>query len=84
MYKGNCYVRLDTYTAKLKVFIRNTWDWITVTFRKSDADYILHHCTGRKECVPTLQKRGKRWYLDYSFEEDARLPKKEVWEQTAV
>ena len=84
MYKGNCYVRLDTYTAKLKVFIRNTWDWITVMFRKSDADYILHHCTGRKECVPTLQKRGKCWYLDFSFEEDAKLAKKEIWDQTAV
>ena len=65
MYRDNMFVRTGTYEARIKVFIRNTWDWITVSFRKSDVDYILHHCGNRKECVPTLQRRGKCWYLDF-------------------
>ena len=73
MYHGNMFVRIDTCTAKLKVFIRNTWDWLTVSFRKSDAGYISRHCGHMKECVPTLQKRGKRWYLDFPFEEEVSL-----------
>ena len=41
LYKKGCYVRLSDYTAKVKVRVRNTWDWITVYLRKSDADYIF-------------------------------------------
>lgn len=44
MYRDNCYVRVDTYTARIKTFVRNTWDWVTVCLRKTDVDYILHHC----------------------------------------
>ena len=97
MYRDNCYVRKDTYTAELKVWIRNTWDWIRITFRKSDADYIEHHCkpfkasskiegtiTSRKECVPTLQKRGKEWFLDFVFEETIGLRDTSVFKQTIL
>jgi IS605 OrfB family transposase len=37
-------------------------------------EYILRHCKSREECVPTLQKRGKRWYLDFAFKENIELP----------
>ena len=84
MYNGNCYVRIDDYSARIKVFIRNTWDWIVVKFRKSGADYILHHCTYRKKCVPTLQKRGKCWYLDFPFERKVTLNKTDVFNQTVI
>ena len=97
MYRDNCFVRTGTYTAELKVYIRNTWDWITVSLRKSDADYIEHHCkpfalqekdTGalrsRKECVPTLQKRGKKWFLDFVFEEKVELTELPVTERTVL
>lgn len=84
MYRDNCYVRIDDYSAKLKVFVRSTWDWITVRFRKSDADYIIKHCCSRKECVPTLQKRGKCWYLVFAFEEKIQLNDTPVADQTIV
>ena len=73
LYRKNCYIRESDYTASIKVWVNNTWDWVTVGFRKSDADYILKHCRGRKECVPVLRKRGKKWYLDFSFEEKTKL-----------
>ena len=84
MFRDNMYVRIDDYTAKIKIYIRNTWDWLKVTLRKSDVDYIRRHCAGRKECVPTLQKRGKEWYLDFAFEEKVQLKEKTVQEQIAV
>jgi IS605 OrfB family transposase len=69
------FIPSDGYVAKIKVFIRNTWDWMTVQFRKSDADYITRHCQNRKMSSPTLRQRGKNWYLDFSFEERAELKK---------
>ena len=60
--------------ATVNVFIRNTWDWVLVDFRKSDADYILRRCKNCKECVLALQKRGKKWFLDFVFQTSAKLP----------
>ena len=84
MYKDKCFVRTGTYTARLKVWIRNTWDWMDVQLRKSDIDYIQRHCRSRKECVPTLQRRGKNWYLDFSFEEKAELTNKPIDQQIII
>lgn len=84
MYRDNCFVRTGTYTAKLKVYIRNTWDWLEVELKKSDVDYIQRHCTNCKECVPTLQKRGKQWFLDFPLEEKVSLSFVSVEEQTIL
>ena len=84
MYRDNCYFRIDNYTAKIKVYIRNTWDWLTVQLRKSDVDYIMHHCANRKECVPTLQKRGRQWYLDFVLTSEQELHKTDIFDQTIV
>lgn len=73
LYWKNCYVRTDRLSAKLKVYIRNTWDWVGVSLRNTDVSYIEHHCSGRDECCPTLQRRGKNWYLDFPFKEKTRL-----------
>ena len=84
LYKVNMFVRVDDYTAKIKVFRNNTWDWITIQLRKSDVDYITHHCNRMEECAPTLQKRGKVWYLDFPFKEKCKLKTTPIKEQTIV
>lgn len=84
MYRTGMYNQTDDYTAQLKVYIRNTWDWITVDLRRSDMDYIYRHCNARKQCAPTLQKRGKEWFLDFPFEEKVKLTDIPVHEQTIV
>ena len=84
LYKGNMFIRVDDYTAKIKVFRNNTWDWITLRLRKSDVDYITHHCNRMEECAPTLQKRGKVWYLDFPFKEECKLKTTPIREQTVV
>lgn len=84
MYRTVMYQRTDMYEAKIKVFIRNTWDWITVQLRKSDVDYINRRCASRKECAPTLQRRGKCWYLDFCFEEKVTLSDTDIYNQKIV
>lgn len=84
MYRDNCFVRTGTYTARLKVWIRNTWDWLDVQLRKSDVDYIQRHCATCKECVPTLRRRGKNWYLDFTFEENVKLEDKPIDRQIII
>ena len=59
MYRDNCFIRTGTLTARLKVFINNTWNWQNIELRKTDVHYIQRHCKTRKECVPTLHRRGK-------------------------
>lgn len=58
MYKKGMYEQTDTYEAKIKVFVRNTWDWIRVQLRKSDMDYMNRRSKDSKKCAPRLQKRG--------------------------
>lgn len=84
MYRTVMYNQTDAYSAQIKVYVRNTWDWITVSLRKSDMDYIFRHCGNRRQCAPTLQKRGKEWFLDFPFEEKVKLTDKSVYEQTIV
>ena len=84
MYRTVMYNQTGDYTAQVKVYIRNTWDWITIDLRKSDMDYIYRRCKNRKQCVPTLQKRGKEWFLDFSFEEKVTLGDTPINEQTIV
>lgn len=84
MYKGASYKRMGNYSAKVKVFVRNTWDWLDVALKKSDVDYIAHHCASRKECAPILRKRGKEWFLDFAFEQKVKLNDTSVADQTIV
>ena len=74
MYRSGMFVCTEMYRATVNVFIRNTWDWVLVDFRKSDADYILRRRKNCKECVLALQKRGKKWFLDFVFQTSAKLP----------
>lgn len=84
MYRMVCYNRTGTYEARIKVFIHNTWDWVTVQLRKSDVDYIQHRCASRKECAPVLMKRGKEWFLDFCFQEKTALTRTDIFNQRIV
>lgn len=84
MYRTVMYNQTGDYTAQIKVYIRNTWDWINIDLKKSDMDYIYRRCNGRKQCAPTLQKHGKEWFLDFPFEEKVKLADTPVCGQTIV
>lgn len=84
MYRTVMYNQTGDYAAKIKVYIRNTWDWIAIDLRKTDMDYIYRRCKNRKQCAPTLQKRGKEWFLDFPFEEKVTLNDTPINECTIV
>ena len=83
LYKDNCFVRTSDRTAKIKVFIRNTWDWLEVKLRKCDVDYISRHCAQSKEYNPTLHLEGKVWSLKFPFEKYVALDNIDI-EQTRI
>ncbi len=86
LYKDGSYVldENDEYNIGIKVFVRNTWDWIYVPLRKSDVDYIHHHCGKRTLLVPSLRRRHKVWSLDFAFEEQVELNDTPITEQTIL
>lgn len=84
MYHEQQFIKTSTYTARIKVWVRNTWDWIDIGFRKSDIDYIQHHCAAMHECSPVLQRKGKQWFLVFPFEEECTLEQSEVKEQKVL
>lgn len=84
LYRTNMYLQTGAYEVKIKVFTRNTWDWLTVHVRRSDMDYIQKHCQNRQQCSPTLQKRGHQWFLDFPFEESVTLSNTDISDQTIV
>jgi len=81
-YYGNTYVRTGELTARIKIFMRNTWDWLEIELKKADIEYIRKHCGDRIECTPTLVRKGKEWFLVFPFKENCRLgnrkPKEEI------
>ncbi len=84
MYRDNCFIRTGEYTAKVKAFIRNTWDWVEVKLRKTDVDYITKRCVLRKECAPTLVKKHKVWELAFPFEHYSTLSETPLRERRIV
>ena len=79
-----CTGKGEPCTAKIKVYIRNTWDWLTVQLRKSDVDYVVRHCGSMKQSSPTLQKRGKEWFLDFLYTGECTLTAKKVRDQVIL
>ena len=84
LYRKNMYERTGEYTARIKVWIRNTWDWMDISFRKSDADYIARHCSDRMTFSPTVIRKGKQWFLQFPFSENVSLGEKEIQEQVIL
>ena len=86
LYRKNMFVRDKSnglYSARIKVFIRNTWDWMEVRLRKSDVDYLERYCCHRTEHVPTLCRQSRKvWSLAFPFTEEVELkPKKTIYQQ---
>ena len=72
-YKGNMYDRMGHYSARVKIFHKGDWVWLTIALRKSDVDYIDRYKGHIGESAPTIVRSGKRWYLRFAFEEKCPL-----------
>lgn len=79
-----CKARIKVFLGDKKNPKKQEWDWIDVTLRKSDIKYILQHCAGQDESVPTLINKGKLWKLSFLFTQEVTLHDKDVADQIVV
>ena len=81
-YKGNMYLDdCDGDAVKLKLFVNNDWNWVTVLLKHTDVINIQRRMQNAKMSVPTLEKKNKKWFLRFAFEEKVDLNKTKLEEQ---
>ena len=80
LYKGNMYLDLmDGNKACIKIYKINKkngkgdWVWFNINLREQDLKYIQFNTYGMKEQSPTLIKNGKKYYLQFPFEQTVTL-----------
>ena len=74
-YKKDLFKNFDPIrqTIELKVFKNGDWVFETYQLKTSDCTYYQNHLTGKKQNVPIIQKKGRRFYATFSYEEDVPL-----------
>jgi IS605 OrfB family transposase len=78
MYKDNC----KNNAVKLKLFVNNDWNWVAIAFVPRDGKNINKQLgKGRKMSVPTLEKKNKKYFLRFAFEEEVKLNKTDIKDQ---
>lgn len=81
-YKGNMYLDdCEGDAVRLKLFVNNDWNWVTVQLKHTDVVNIQRRMQNTKMSVPTLEKRNKKWFLRFAFEEQVQLSKTPLEEQ---
>ena len=74
-YKWNLFKNFDPthQTIELKVFKNGDWVFEQYGLKQSDCTYYKRYLAGKKQNVPILQKKGRRFYVAFSYEEDTVL-----------
>lgn len=81
-YKGNMYLDdCEGDAVRLKLFVNNDWNWVEIKLKHTDVVSIQKHMANAKMSVPTLEKKNKKWYLRFAFEEKVELNKTKLEEQ---
>ena len=74
-YKGNLFRNFDPIrqTIELKVFKNGDWVYVVYQLKTSDCNYYQNHLTDKKQNVPIITKKGRRFYATFSYEEETVL-----------
>ena len=80
-YRGNMYKEGEGDTAFLKLYNGRDWVWVSALLLHTDMEYLRKHWTGVKASAPTLEKRHRKYFLRFSFEESRKLTGRPVREQ---
>ena len=74
-YKSGLFRNFDPVkqTIELKVFKNGDWVYETYKLKTSDCTYYQTYLTGKKQNVPIIQKKGRRFYAAFSYEEKVEL-----------
>ena len=84
-YKGNMYCDdCEGDAVRLKLFVNNDWNWVEVKLKHTDVVSIQKHMANAKMSVPTLEKKNKKWFLRFAFEEKVELNKTKLEEQRVL
>ena len=78
-YKQNLFRNFNpvTQTIDLKVFKNGDWVYETYTLKTSDCTYYQKNLANKKQNVPVIQKKGRRFYATFSYEENVPLTDEE-------
>ena len=78
-YKRDLFRNFDPVrqTMELKVFKNGDWVFETYKLKTSDCNYYQTYLTGKKQNVPIIQKKGRRFYATFSYEEKVPLVQEE-------
>ena len=86
-YKGNLFRNFNPIhqTIELKVFKNNDWVYEVYQLKTSDCTYYQTYLTGKKQNVPIIQRKGRRFYATFSYEEETSLiPEESIHKICAV
>lgn len=84
-YKGNMYCDdCEGDAVRLKLFVNNDWNWVEVKLKHTDVVSIQKHMANARMSVPTLEKKNKKWFLRFAFEEKVELNKTKLEEQRVL
>jgi transposase, IS605 orfB family len=74
-YKRDLFRNFDPIrkTIELKVFKHRDWVYEVYQLKSSDCTYYQTYLTGKKQNVPIIQKKGRRFYATFSYEEETTL-----------
>ena len=74
-YKGNLFRNFDPIrqTIELKVFKNKDWVYEVYGLKSSDCTYYQTYLADKKQNVPIIQKKGRRFYATFSYEEETHL-----------
>lgn len=74
-YKKNLFKNFDPIhqTIELKVFKNGDWVYETYTLKTSDCNYYRKNLANKKQNVPVITKKGRRFYATFSYEESVPL-----------
>lgn len=86
-YRGNLFRNFDliAQTIELKVFKNGDWVFEVYRLKTSDCTYYQKYLMGKKQNVPIIQKKGRRCYATFSYEEETELiPEESIHKICAV
>lgn len=81
-YKGNMFNKYDGREMLLKIYKKNDWVWTSVFLKKTDFNYLQKQ--QGKEQSPSLVKKGRKYYLQFPYEEKVDLNKTKLNDQTIL
>lgn len=78
MYRESAEGKEEAY---LKLYDGHDWKWFRVRLKHTDMEYLRKNWSGKKASAPTLEKRHHKYFLRFSYTEEAALSQTPVKEQ---